>query len=270
MKIKMLSNIICLIVVLFLAISFCTPKVQAAESDLSIEIIGVEKEESDINAEFVFKNNAGARISFGWVNSCEILVTTTDGMFSYLQSSFDYIPRGDSSCVITFYDCSGDIKKVEITELCLLDNDGLPGRELHNIVVYDSEKGIESFSGNFSFFSSPQEVMSVIFGIVFLAVAVFVVIAIVRGIKANKAASQPFAPFGMPQNFGTDFQQQAMDAHRQAMDAHQQMVNIHDQAHQQAVNNAISQQNDMFAHQSVTTIDMGGFNPPPPPPPTGF
>jgi len=101
------------------------------------------------------ENKTGYPVSFGWVSSCQIEVTTTEDTY-YYEPFMSEIPRGKDTFSFELDECRGEVERIVITELCLLEegHSNLPGRELHDVVVYDAKKDIDSFQGSFDLLSS--------------------------------------------------------------------------------------------------------------------
>lgn len=198
-------------------------------------------------------NDTGSPISFGWVGSCEVLVTTAEGTYSTTPHMLK-AGQGNSTLNITVPSCPGEVEKIEITDLRLLSDDGLPNEQLENIVIYDTAAGITSYSGEFSSLSGVPTFVWIglgIFAVVAIGIACIIAFVIDKQKKARAAKVNAFAPFG--ENMaGINMAQQ-----------------MHNQAHQQFNQQMNQQQFNDFTRQSGTTMDMGGFIPPPPPPPPG-
>lgn len=275
-------RVICVFIAVFLLAVMCGTAVLADEGNLHITVSNIYTSGEDQFVELEISNQTGARVSFGWVRSCEILVTTDAGEFSF-NPPRDEINQKSSTVVMELPGCQGTIEVIEITDLRLLSNDGLPGKRLSNVVIYDVNNNINSFVGSFpagSQFSdmmaqasdmldsmlgknpsgseksvfdsvaSSANTMMTLSVVVIVIIAAGAIIAAICISKSNKKSVQTFQPFAAPM--------QTDDAHRMAMDAHQHAVDAHNQA-----------MNNQFNHQCATTIMEGGFNPPPTPP-AGF
>lgn len=284
-----ICRVVCVFIAVFLLTVMCGTAVLADEGNLHITVSDIYTSGDDQFVELEISNQAGARISFGWVRSCEILVTTDAGEFSFNPPS-DEINQKSSTLVMKLPGCQGTIEVIEITDLRLLNHDGLPGKRLSNVVIYDVNNNIKSFVGSFpagSQFSdmmaqasdmldsmlgknssgseksvfdsvaSSANTMMTVTVVVIVIIAAGAIIAAICISKSNKKSVQTFQPFAAPMQTD-DAHQQAVNAHQQAMNAHQHAVDIHNQT-----------MNDQFNHQCATTIMEGGFNPPPTPP-VGF
>jgi len=226
------------------------------DETISIELEDVVQAKDGVEIILEIENDAGNKISLGWAGGCQIEVTTKENEY-YYEPFMTEIPQGKSTLTVPLKDSEADVKieKIVITRLCLLNDRGLPGRELKDVVVYDKAADIEEFEGAFGFFGSEES----IFIIMMIAVPSIMVIAIVVAVifivsahKKNKKAMEQFNPYGAAAP-NMDFQQMHNDAHQRFMQQ-QQM-----------------QQHMDFAQKSGTTMDQGGFvPPPPPPPPTGM
>lgn len=158
MKRKIRSLILILAVLLLLA--GCTGE----NETLSITFEGTRETEQGTQILFTAVNSTGYNVSLGWVGSCQIEVTTSEETYYYEPFMME-ISRGKSSFDIEVENCEGEIEKIVITELCLLNkgNNNLPGDELHDVVVYDAGKNIDSFADTFGLTSSDfREVLRVI------------------------------------------------------------------------------------------------------------
>ena len=262
---KQLQRISHLLIAIVLLVCLCAPAALADGNTLRIEVTKIYQEGNKQYASLVIQNYTGARVSFGWVSSCEVIVTTDKGMYSDTMSSFNHIPQGNCTMQLPLGNVPGTVQKIVITDLRKLDNRGLPGATLDKCVIYDTAKGITSFEGKFSSITL-QSVMMVVVPVFMLLILIGGIVLVVLAVKANKKASQQYAPFGNQPYACAPNQQaqdQAMQMHQQA---HQQAVQMHQQAvdtHQQFVDSQLQQQHDQFAQQSVTPVDQGGFTPPP-------
>ena len=201
------------------------------------------------------ENDTGSKISFGWVGSCEVLVTTTEGTYSMTPHMLT-VSQGDSTHELTVPNCPGEVQKIKITDLRLLDDNGLPEEEVQDIVIYNAATGKTFYSGEFEESSKFPPFLWVgiaLFAVVFIGGIVLMIVLIKKQKKGAAVTAQTFAPFAGNNAPGMDMAQQ-----------------MHDQAHRQFVDQTNQQQFNQFTHQSGTTMDMGGFIPPPPPPPTGM
>lgn len=214
------------------------------------------------------QNDTGSTISYGWVRSCKFEVTTDQGRFVCDAPFMGRIPKGDSTEKIKLSDCPGDVRKIVITELCQLKSNGLPGKELNDLTLYNSKKGVTSFEDSFGFFDDPNwssKIMNKLVS-VFLVFAVFInVMSIFFGRKLS-SIFRGRRGFHIP-SFHANFH----DHNAQRM--HDQAVQMANHVHMQEVNRQFhedihrhTQEAMDFGMKSVTPIDQGGFVPPPEPP----
>jgi len=223
------------------------------DKSLELEVEEITQTRDGQQVLLSYENETGGKVSFGWVNSCEILVTVDGKTQSFAPPSGD-IARGDGKVTLNLPDCEGEIQKIVITKLCQLDDRGLPDQEMKDVTVYDRSRNIDSFEDSFNTMDF-QDIMFIVVPVIIVVIFALIVISIIVTVRRNKRAMAKFNPYGAP-----DFQQDM--AHQQHMQMHQQAHQMHMNAHQQAV-----QQHNDFAMQSVTPMDQGGFAPPPPPPP---
>lgn len=88
-------------------------------------------------------NETGHIVSIGF-GMGQIEVTTSEGV--YTSSEFMVkIPKGFDELIIGVDNASGDIQKIVIPELDLLDTDGLPKKTIRNVVVYDVENNVHCY-----------------------------------------------------------------------------------------------------------------------------
>ena len=234
-------------------IIFCLMLTGCSSDDkVSIEVSDITKNELVMTID----NETDSKISLGWVNSCEIIVDTTEDTYYFEPDAFNRkFRKGTNQYSVNISGCIGEIRRVEITEICKLNDRNLPDyKYLRDVVVYDTDKGIDSYSGSFPALNRFDIIMIIIPSVFFVIVAIFVII-IIRTKKSNKRAVAQFNPFGNDQNADTYHNFVMRENNRIQNDmnnyAHQQNINMHNQAHQHAVD--INNNNN-------------GFNPPPSPP----
>lgn len=133
------------------------------------------------------ENKTGYPVSFGWVSSCQIEVTTTEDTY-YYKPFMSEIPQGKDTFSFELDDCRGEVEKIVITELCLLEegHNNLPGRELHDVVVYDAHKDIDQYQGGFDLMNTYPilgTLKKLIAPAILAALAVFTVLYILRSRK---------------------------------------------------------------------------------------
>ncbi len=273
--------VLCLIALLLVGAAL---PVAAGSEEFVISVTNINQTDDTAHLSLEIENNAGSKISYGWVNSCKIVVTTTEGTYEAAAPRQD-IPQGYSSCEISVSHCPGKIISIVITDLRLLDGRGLPSERLSDVEIYNTVKHRYSYTGSFaedtpvrphyptdeneilnelfgtdnpqkivkkgiSYASTLLVVGAVVGGVIFVAAIVVAVILIKKQKKGSEATAATFMPFTA--TTPNDMTQQ-----------------MHSQAHQQAVNQFNQQQFNDFSQRSATTMDMGGFTPPPPPPPPG-
>ena len=210
------------------------------------------------------QNNTGYNISYGWVGSCKFEVTTDQGSYVCDAPFMGRISKGDSTDKIKLTDCPGEVKSIVITELCQLNKNGLPDKELHDLTLFSSKKGITSFEDSFGFFDDPHwfsGIMRKLFPVFF----VFAILVKVGGAFFGGKLRSVFRNFGFsgtPSFHHHATQMMHDDAVRMANQMHQQEVNrqFHEDMHRH------TQEAMDFGMKSVTPIDQGGFVPPPEPP----
>ena len=233
---------------------------------LILLLVGCSKEKSDpltLRVEEIAdqqvilsaENETGNKVSFGWVSDCEILVTVDGRIRSFGPPSGD-IPQGDSEVTLRLNGCEGEIQKIVITNLRLLNDRGLPDLEMKDVTIYDTARGIDSFSDGFEAKMELQDIMFIVVPVIMGVIFLIVIISIISTARKNKKVMAQFNPYGAQNMPGQPDMglQMHMDAHRMHMDAH---------------NQAVHQHND-FSMQASMPMDQGGFAPPPPPPPPGF
>ncbi len=254
-----------LILVILCALVLCLATgCSRKEESLRMEVENIVASGDDHILTLNIQNNTGATISYGWVGSCKFEVTTDRGSYSCDAPFMGRIPQGSSTEKIKLTKCPGQVKSIVITELCQLRNSGLPEKELHDLTLYSSQKGITALEDSFGFFDDPAWFS----GIMSKLVPVFIVFVLFRNVIgsffgrkrssfSNGHRSHPFPAFH-------DHATQMMNdqAVQMANEAHMQEVNrqFHENMHHH-----IQEAMD-FGMRSVTPIDQGGFVPSPEPP----
>lgn len=260
---KTIRRLILLVTVIFLLVPMLTGCGKDMDKTVAIELESAEAVKGGMEISMTTKNDTGYNISLGWVGSCQIEVTTDEDTY-YYEPFMTKISRGKGTLDILVEDCEGEVEKIVITELCLLDENGLPGKKMQDVVVFDESQDIDGFEDAFGVSLSTFDVMKVLVPVLMVTIVIVVIVIAIRTHKRNMQAAQAFNPYGVPQGF--DPNNAAQQMHNQAMDMHNQAVNMHNQANQQFVQQENMRIHNDFAHQSVTPIDQGGFVPPPPPP----
>lgn len=219
------------------------------DETLRMEVTSITTQSDDQYVTLNIRNNAGSTVSYGWVNSCRIKVTTDEGEFSCAPPFMGKIYEGQSSDVICLRDCPGTVQRIVVTDLRLLDRNGLPGKRMRNAVLYDADKGVVALDARFGVLrglGTATAIAIIIAGIAVLVGSGLLVLMVVRhgGAPVSRGV---FSGLSIPSSG---------DAHTMAHDAH--MREVERQAHQAAVD---------FGIRSTLPVDQGGFIPPPPPPP---
>ncbi len=212
------------------------------------------------------QNNTSSAVSYGWAGSCKIKVTTDNGSYICDAPFMGRIRQGGSTETIKLANCSGEVKSIVITELCLLEKNNLPGKELHDLTLYNSEQGITAFEDSFGFFDDPHwssEIMSAVVP-AFIVFAVAVNVLKLCGVNVGSMLGNALSHF--PAFHGWAAQTMHDQAVQMANDAHMREV---DRQFHETVHHHTQEAMD-FGMRSVTPIDQGGFVPPPPEPPMFF
>ena len=233
------------------------------EKDLQIEFDGTEIKNGTPHIILNIDNNTDSYIKFGWSLRDTVTITTDEGLYSYELPSKE-IGRRPCCISIPAEDLEGNIERVEISHVNLLDTQGLPDKKMSNLVVYDYADDIDGFEGNFPIITLSEIAL-------FLFVTVFVSILAINFITAISSIVRSFSRrprrgfAGAHVNFDGNHMhdesarlahEQAIRDHHHAVDMHQHMVNTHE--------SMVNQNNfDTFSHQSVSFINDGGFVPPP-------
>ncbi len=208
MKRIITTRAILILLTIFMAFSLYSCGDDTDEGELYLE---VESITSDGNSKFItleYENDAGNKITFGWVNSCEVLVTTNQGTYSQTMISLsNTIKQGNGTIELYIDDCPGTVEKIEITELCLLNDRGLPDVREHDIVIYDDNEDTDSCNVSFGMNNQQAAVLGIftVFGlsgaivlgcaaliIVAIIAVIIVVVLLVKKNKKNKTVFQPY------------------------------------------------------------------------------
>lgn len=233
------------------------------EKDLQIEFDGTEIKNGTPHIILNIDNNTDSYIKFGWTLRDTVTITTDEGLYSYELPSKE-IGRRPCSISIPAEDLEGNIERVEISHVNLLDEHGLPDREINNLVVYDYADDIDSFAGSFPVITF-SEILFFLIITVFVSIFAFSFITAIssflRGFSRRPRRGFAGAHVNFDGNHMHDeaarlAHEQAIRDHHHAVDMHQHMTNIHE--------SVVNQNNfDTFSHQSVSFINDGGFIPPP-------
>jgi hypothetical protein len=197
---------LCSILLIAVMLLTCAPVAFADDGTLSIEYEGARLEDGILYITLEMDNDTGSKASFGWVNSCEILVTIDGRTTSIDPNPFDDIPRGNSTYIFEMEAESDEIERIEITNLRSLSDRGLPDKELKDVVVYDIDEGIDEFEGSFK--TPLIQILPFIFmGIGILLFILFLIVLLVLYKKTqqnNQRAAKQFQPYAPDQPKNTD------------------------------------------------------------------
>lgn len=220
---------ICVIVLCAVILGSIALSAVFGEKDIYIEYNGMKTRHGTNYIVFDIENNTGKDITFG-ENHNNVIVTTTENAY-YLSAPDRKITGTTDRIKIDAEDLEGDVEKIEIVELLLLDKYDSTDAEMHSIVVYD-EDGIDSFSGNFS-----RIQLSYIFGalpiILFMSFFVFVFVMVILSIvymfkNGGKSIGMAF------HNSGDD--ELLRETNRLFQQAHQNAHDLHTSMHETSVN----------------------------------
>lgn len=257
MKKKIYRLILLVSATLLLLTSFAGCSTNNNET-LYIGVENIEQGYDGTEITFVTQNNTGYTVSLGWVGSCQIEVTTTEGVY-YHKPFMKKFNRGKDTLSIWIDGCEGNVEKIVITELCLLNSGSgnLPGDEKHDVVVYDTNANIEYFEGGFGFFDST---LAVVFVFVVIPIVVIIIAVIVFFVVRTNKRNMEI----MRQIIAADQAQQTANFNQMHNEMNNEMhIQMHNNAHQQFMQQEQMRQHTDFAEQSVTPFDQGGFMPPP-------
>lgn len=190
-----------LLALLVFASPFCMTASAARENGLSISVSSIVEANNGKKITLSFNNNTGSTVSFGWVNSCDLVVETNKGTYSTTISSVrNRIESGTSSSIFTIHNCPGKVQKITLTDLRTLDSRGLPDLQKKNAVVFDLDEGINMCTVTFKkagIFDRMTKDMMV--GVFLMGVMLVVMIVVlVLHIRKNKKARRTFQPFAVP------------------------------------------------------------------------
>ncbi len=186
--------------VMLLSLASCN-----SEKTLHIEVDAIESVGDGQLVALEIENNTGGNISFGWVNSCEIYVVTNEGAY-YVDPPSEQIKKGESELLLELSDCPGEVEHISITNLRLLDDSGLPDRQMKDVTIYDEAEGVDEFEGSFSLFTSSHSLFVIFFVFVIVLMVVLgitMIIVAVRKRRRDQLAMAQFNPYGsavMPNN----------------------------------------------------------------------
>lgn len=222
--VKICVIVLCAVILVSIALSAVF-----GEKDIYIEYDGVRTRHGTNYIVLHIENNTGKDIVFG-ENHNNVIVTTTENSY-YLSAPDEKITGATDTIKIAAADLEGDVEKIEIVELRLLDEYGLTDAEMHSIAVYD-EDGTDSFSGNFS-----KIQISYIFGalpiIIFMSIFVFVFVMVILSIvymfkNGGKSIGMAFHSSGDDEGL--------RETNRLFQQAHQNAHDLHTSMHETSVN----------------------------------
>lgn len=239
------------------------------EAPLYIKLESATATDKGIRIALSVVNETGHIISLHrWVDA-HLEVTTTEGTY-YHEYTWTDIARGCGRIVVdNLAGAKGNIQKIVISDMALLDDKGFMGTRLQDVVVYDVAEGIDGFEEDFR---NSVAIIALI-GTLVIALVVAPIVVILAFRKTSKKKSEKengtFSNMGLDERAG--FYPPQKDAHRQfveqeIMRQHMEAAQQVAQTHQQTVQQEIIRQQMDIAQQSAMPIDQGGFVPPPPPP----
>ena len=192
---KNITKIILLALVLVLLLPVLTGCKNSDEA-ISIRVSSTKAVKDGLEITLESKNNTGYDVSLGWVNSCKIKVTTSDGTYYHAPFMAQFDPGSDSYTFVA-RGVKGELKQVVITELCLLGNRGLPSHRLNDAVVFDAQKNTTYFKDSFGFFDI--EYIAII--LIMIVIVGIVIVVIIFAYARNSRAMQSFpTAYGVPFN----------------------------------------------------------------------
>ncbi len=127
-----------LLIVCLLLSFVALPCAAASVEDFSLTILSISETGDMKNISFQYDNQTGSEVVLGWVRSCELVVTTDEGTFSKVIHNWDYdrpLSTGQGVFSLAIDDCPGTVQTVELTDVIVLDDRGLPAEELGSITV---------------------------------------------------------------------------------------------------------------------------------------
>lgn len=173
---------------------------KSSDETIVIRVSKVQEVKDGLEITLESKNNTGYDVSLGWVNSCKIKVTTSDGTYYHPPFMAQFDPGSDSYTFVA-RGVKGDLKQLVITELRLLGDRGLPSHNLKDAVVFDAKKDITYFKDSFGFFDMDYIVLILIM----VAIVIAIIAAIAFAYARNKRIMKSFsAAHGAPFNDSPD------------------------------------------------------------------
>lgn len=186
--------LIILIILVFISVLICSIFLIQNRMDKTALYITVTDIVSDGNDKTIymdFDNRTGHPVSFGWVGSCQLIVTTDTTIRSKsIMSAYKRIPYGNSSDYLTITDCPGTVQKIVLSDLRLLE-DSLPAIKSSNVTIYDLDEQLTNVQVHFIGISQTTiiKILTKIFYIIFFAVIIF---NIIKYFKQNKPLRKLF------------------------------------------------------------------------------
>jgi hypothetical protein len=122
-----MKKIICFLCLsIFINLNFLTREVNANEFS-GLEFT-VDRVTTILNSKHIVidvTNTSDNNYSYGWVGSCEVKVTTTEGTFYTSLFGSEKIPKGSSTKKVKI-NAPGEITSIEFSDIRLLNAQGLP------------------------------------------------------------------------------------------------------------------------------------------------
>ncbi|MBQ3084213.1 MAG: hypothetical protein IJC46_02000 [Clostridia bacterium] len=165
------------------------------DGQFNFTVVGLQETEDGLEIALEYDNRTGSRLSFGWVNSCSVVVKTNKGTYSDVISFSGDINIGNGSCMLFVPNCFGEVETIKLTEITLLKDSGLPDADISDVIIYENGETGQVYE--FSFFSKIAKYLPfiLIFGVV---ICIFAVVASVVH-KQHKKASEAFKTFTQAQ-----------------------------------------------------------------------
>ncbi len=131
-----------LLAIVVLACLLTVPVLAAEDNDFTAYIASVSDSGDGKVITVAYSNNTGGEVSLGWVGTCELRVTTDEGVFSRkatIQEEFMRFVKGDGQYSFIISPCSGTVQSLELTDLRVLNDRNLPEYELGSLLLkYDA------------------------------------------------------------------------------------------------------------------------------------
>lgn len=132
--------------IMAICVAFCLTCIPSAlnisGSILGIQVTDIQHTSTGTDVEITLNNQTGQVICWGWVDSCQVAVVTTDGNYTKTMSTLnDRVQSGTHTVTVELYGCEGTVETVTITDLRMLNDNNLPEATVSNLVVYDHTVG---------------------------------------------------------------------------------------------------------------------------------